>query len=325
MRYFRTAPISWKDSVPTVNDSPPMTPAPAPFGGRRKGPRVWLDMDQQELDDAYDQSVYAPNREQVLGRFATNSEITRSRLGTPRRFAYGPTAIERLDVHATRGQNAPINIFIHGGAWRGGLAKNYAFPAELFVNAGAHYVVPDFVNVLESGGDLMPMAEQVRRAIAWVYGNAQLFGGDRDRIYISGHSSGAHLAAVALVTDWQQTFGLPPDLLKGALCSSGMFDLAAPRLSKRSEYVQFTDAIEQALSPQRHLGALACPLIVAHGSLETPEFQRQARDFAAAVKAAGKPVRLIVADGYNHFEILETLANPYGILGRAVLDQMQLA
>ena len=54
-------------------------------------------------------------------------------------------------------------------------------------------------------------------------------------------------------------------------------------------------------------------------------FQRQARDFAAAVKAAGKPVELLVGDDYNHFEIFETLATPYGLLGRAVLEQMQLS
>ena len=61
------------------------------------------------------------------------------------------------------------------------------------------------------------------------------------------------------------------------------------------------------------------------GTLETPEFQRQTRDFYAAVKAAGKPVEMLVGEGYNHFEMLETLANPYGLLGRAVLAQMGLA
>ena len=66
-------------------------------------------------------------------------------------------------------------------------------------------------------------------------------------------------------------------------------------------------------------------MIVAYGTLETPEFQRQSRDFAAAIKATGKPVHLLVGEGYNHFEIVETLANPYGLLGRAVLEQMKLA
>src|SRR5262249_58525331 len=86
-----------------------------------------------------------------------------------------------------------------------------------------------------------------------------------------------------------------------------------------------TDEMEAALSAQRHIDKLNPPLILAHGTYETPEFQRQTRDFYAAVKAAGKPVELIVGEGYNHFEMLETLANPYGVLGRAVLAQMRLA
>ena len=300
-------------------------PAPAAPTPRVKGAPVWLDMDQAELDAAYDQSVYAPNLPQLTKRYATNSEDVRTRLGAPQRYAYGVTPIEGLDVYTTKRPDAPINIFLHGGAWRTGLAKHYAFPAELFVHAGAHCIVPDFAWVQDVGGSLMPMADQVRRAVAWVYRNAPRFGGDPKRLYVSGHSSGAHLAGVLLTTNWRQDFNLPADTIKGGLCCSGLFDLQPVRLSARSTYVTFTDEMEQALSPQRHLDQLTSPVIVAYGTLETPEFQRQSRDFAAAVQAVGKPVQLLVGEEYNHFEIIETLSNPYGLLGRAVLEQMHLA
>jgi arylformamidase len=114
-------------------------PAPAQPAPRVKGPAVWLDMDQAELDAAYDQAKYAPNLSQIVKRYATNSEDVRARLGAPRRYAYGPTPIEALDVYTTKRTNAPINVFIHGGAWRAGLARDSAYPAELFVHAGAHY------------------------------------------------------------------------------------------------------------------------------------------------------------------------------------------
>jgi arylformamidase len=289
-----------------------------------KGPLVWLDMDQKALDDAYDQSKYAPNIQQVLGRYATNSEAARARLGAPRRLSYGSSAIEGADLYATTRPNAPVHVFIHGGAWRGGLAKNYAFQAELFVNAGAHFITLDFINVLEAGGDLAAMAKQVRSAVAWVYKKAASFGGDPDRLYISGHSSGGHLGGVVMVTDWERDYGVPANIVKGGVLCSGLYDLKPVRLSARSSYVKFTDDIEQALSSQRHLDRLNAPLALAYGTLETPEFQRQTREFAAAVKAAGKPVTLLLADGYNHFEIAETFANPYGLLGRAALEQMKL-
>jgi len=295
-------------------------PSPAP---RAKGPIVWLDMDQKELDDAYDQEVYAPNREQIVARRLANSAIVRAILGEPQRAAYGPTEIEKLDIFRTKAPNAPVNIFIHGGAWRRNKAADYAVLAELFVRAGAHCVILDFITVDEAGGSLFPMAEQVRRAIGWVYKNAESFGGDRNRLYVSSHSSGSQLGGVMVTTDWTRE-NLPADLIKGALLASGMYDLKPVRLSKRSLYVKFTDEMERDLSAQRHIAHLHTPLVLAHGTRETPEFQRQTRDFYAAVKAAGKPAELIVGEGYNHFEFLETLTNPYGLLGRAVLAQMKL-
>jgi arylformamidase len=290
-----------------------------------KGPLVWMNMDQVELDAAYDQSYYAPMRMDVIKRYASTSEEVRRRIGQPLRESYGPTAVEKLDIYRTRRANAPIFVFIHGGAWLGGEATNYAFAAETFVNAGANYVVLDFIDVKEAGGDLAVMAEQVRRAIAWVYKNAASFGGDASRLYIGGHSSGGHLCGVALVTDWQKSHALPADAVKGGLCMSGMYDVKAVRLSKRSSYVKFTDEMEQAMSSQRHLSLLHAPIVVSYGTNETPEFQRQNRDFAAAVKAAGKPVELIEAANFNHFEMNESLGNPYGPNGRAALALMKLS
>ncbi|MGH7853164.1 MAG: alpha/beta hydrolase [Candidatus Binatia bacterium] len=304
------------------NSSSAETTAHSPL--KVKGPLVWLDMDQKELDDAYDQSVYAPNQQLVQARRRLASDAFLKRI-TPERAAYGPSEDEQLDIYRTNRPNAPINIYVHGGAWRNGQAKEFAFPAEMFINAGANFMVLDFVQVQNAGGNLMPMAQQVRSAVAWVYKNAARIGGDTERIYVTGHSSGAHLAGCALVTDWKKDFGLPSNVVKGGLLISGMYDLKPVRLSKRSQYVKFTDEIEQALSSQRHIDKLNAPIIVAYGTQETPEFQRQNRGFASAVKAAGKPVELIVGEGFNHFEMQETLGNPYGLAGRAALKLMNLS
>jgi arylformamidase len=293
-----------------------------------RGPLIWRDMDQKALDDAYDQLIYAPNRDLVLGRMAAASERTRQSLGPPQRVAYGPSAHEQLDIfrapsppYAAKG--APINIFVHGGAWLRGSAAESALYAEPLVGAGAHAVILDFINADQSGGDLFALHRQVSRAIAWVWRIAESFGGDRDRLYVSAASSGAHLAACALARGWREE-GLPADFCKGALLCSGMYDLEPVRLSSRSAYVKFTDAMEQDLSPQRQIDGITTPLILAVGTRETPEFERQTRDFFAALQAAGKPAELIVGEGYNHFELFETLANPYGLVGRARLRQMGL-
>jgi arylformamidase len=289
-----------------------------------KGPPVFLDYDQAALDAAYDQAAYAANREQLIRRRISDSEATRQRIGEPERVAYGAAEIDRLDIYRTKCAAAPVFIFIHGGAWRTGRSPEFASPAEMFLDAGAHYVVPDFAWVQDVGGDLMVLADQVRRAIAWVYENAHDIGGDPNRLYVGGQSSGGHLAAVALTADWRRDFGLPPDLVKGGMCISGMYDLMPVRLSARSRYVAFDDATVAALSPIRHLDRLQAPMIVAYGTCETPEFQRQNREFAAAVARTGKRVQLLVGEHYNHFELPETLGNPYGLLGRAALDLLGL-
>jgi len=268
--------------------------------------------------------VWTPLMADLQARRAATSEAARARIGQPQRFAYGPAPVEGLDVFPARAPHAPVFVFIHGGGWRQGDAKGYAFAAEMFRDAGVAYVVPDFAPVTDFGGDLVPMAAQVRRAIAFAYKNAAQFGGDPARFYVAGHSSGAHLAAVALTADWETEFGIPSTFIAGGMLMSGMYDMKPVRLSKRSDYVTFTDANEDALSPQRHLDRLRAPLVVSVGTKESPEFIRQARDFVAAVKAAGKTAELVVAPEFNHLEVVESLGNPYGPNGRAALALMGL-
>jgi len=290
-----------------------------------KGPLVFRDYDQVELDASYDQVVYEPLIADVSKRLASSSEAVRARIGAPQRVAYGPTEIEKLDIYRTNRTKAPTFVFIHGGNWLVGSAKDCAFPAEMMANAGAHFVALDFNSVKDTGGDLAVMAAQVRRGIAWVYKNAASFGGDLDQVYIGGHSSGGHLCGVALVTEWQKEFGLPDNTVKGGLCMSGMYEMAPVQLSWRRTYVNFTEAMADAMSSLRHIDRLSAPIIVTYGSFETPDFQRQSRDFAAAVKAAGKPVQLIEAPDYHHLEMAESLGNPYGPNGRAALALMKLS
>jgi arylformamidase len=287
------------------------------------GPKVFLDYDQAALDRAYDQTQWAPNQQEVIARRVAAGDAVRARLGEPHRLAYGPTPVEQLDVYRTARANAPVMVFLHGGAWRAGDARSQAFAAETFVNAGAHFVAPDFGLVMDVGLD--GMVAQVRRAVAWVAANAASFGGDAARIYVGGHSSGGHLAANVLVTDWAKDFNLPADLIKGGLCTSGMYDLKPVRLSARSSYVKFDDRIEHELSPMRHLARLRCPVVVAYGTKDSPEFQRQSREWAEALRGIGRLQALVVGEGLNHFELPETLADPRSSLARATLALLNLS
>ena len=128
-------------------------PAPA---AREKGPLVWMNMDQKELDDSYDQAVYAPNRDIVIKRCVRNSELARERLGAPKRFSYGPTSFEGLDVFTAKTPNAPIMIYHPRRllARRHRVAVPLPRPRRSSMPA-RNIVVPDFANVGDVGGSLL--------------------------------------------------------------------------------------------------------------------------------------------------------------------------
>lgn len=158
--------------------------------------------------------------------------------------------------------------------------------------------------------------------MAWVYANAEMFGGDRERIIVSEHSAGGHLAGVVLATDWTR-YGLPSDMVKKGLCVSGMYDLYPVSLSSRNEYVSFSPESIESLSPIRHIDLINAEVVVAVGTQESPEFQRQARGFAASLVAAERRSRLLVAEGLNHFEILLALGTLDGIIREALADLLE--
>lgn len=278
---------------------------------------VWQDLDQAALDRAYDQTQWAPNWAQVLERYAQRSKDVRQRLGSPRRLAYGSGPNEALDLHGAGAGSAPAWVYIHGGAWRSGRAEDYAFLAEPFVRAGARVIIPDFDAVQDRGGDLRLLADQVRRALAAVVSQAQAWGLDPARIHLAGHSSGAHLAAVAATSG----DGLP---MASFFCCSGMYELEPVRRSARSRYVHLDDEGVQALSPARHAQALSCPVAVAVGSQESPQFVWQSQMWTQALGAAGLSTTALWAEGLNHFEILETLADPLSPLVQLQLHRMGL-
>lgn len=280
-----------------------------------KGPLVWLDMDQKALDDAYDQSVWAPNQSLIQERRNAAAANAYARL-KPRRISYGATPIEAFDFYDCGKTHAPIVIFIHGGAWRAGDASVFAHMAEPILAMGAHAAILDFTNIDPVDGHLEIMAAQVRAGSAHIIRHCAELGGDPARVFVVGHSSGAHLASCVLTTDWIAC-DLPAAPLAGAMLISGMYELEPVRRSKRSLYVKFTDELVAGLSAMRRLDLVHCPVVVCHGAQESPEFIRQAQDFAAALKAAGKQAELIIVQGANHFEMLESFHNPFSFVGRA--------
>jgi arylformamidase len=265
-------------------------------------PKVFRDYDQAALDAQYEQRAWVPHADTIIARYAAASEAVRQRLGEPLTFAYGPSAVETLDLYRPAGaEHAPLVAFVHGGAWKRQSKREQLFPAEVFLGAGAAYAALDFA--LLPSVTLPEMVGQVCRALEWL---RERFA--PPRLVVCAHSSGAHLGACALTRS---------DAIDAALLVSGVYDLAPVRLSARNDYVRLDERLEHEFSPIRHVQRIRCPVTVGWAEHESAEFTRQSREFASAL---GAPT--LVGTGLNHFEILETLADPRSPLARAAVAML---
>jgi arylformamidase len=287
-------------------------------------PKVYLDYTQKELDDAFEQTVWAPNFEELRDNNKARCADIRARFEHfERRYGDGPH--ETVEIVPAKQANAPVLFFVHGGRWRPQPDNAFVYFADTVVNAGAHLVAARFstLDPPKVSTRMPDMIAELRRAVVWLSANAASFGGDPKRIHVIGHSSGGHLTSVLLTTDWTR-FGAPPDVLKSGTCVSGMYELRPVLLSARSAYVQLAPDEEDEFSAIRHMDRLRCPVTVAYGSKESPEFQRQGRTFAAALRARGAPAKELVLDGLNHFEGIRSMIEPQSPLARQVLGQLGL-
>lgn len=236
-------------------------------------------------------------------------------------LSYGRALKESLDVFPAVFPGSPVVVFIHGGCWMWNEREDYRYLAEPFVNRGVVFVNVHHTPVPEVG--FQDVIDQIRDALSWIYRNVGRFGGDPDRIFVIGHSSGGHLAIVGATTDWPSRDGLPRDLVKGILCLSALTDLQAVEQSYLNETLQLTPQEVRKFSPARHIPIQAPPLLAAVGGDETEEFLRQNTVLADAWAKAGHPVDEAVYPGLNHFTILDALADGKHELTRAFLRMVE--
>jgi arylformamidase len=281
---------------------------------------VYRDYDQQALDFQYNNQAQVADPKRYIDWYRTASETARARVAHIRDVAYGGLPDQRLDIFLPAGvsksDRRPVVVFLHGGAWRNLDLTGSSFPAETFTARGALYVAVGFSR-MPAAGSLDEMVAQVRTALAWLWLNIENYGGDPNRLNLAGHSSGAHLGAMALGTDWPRLHGVPLGVVRSAVLVSGVYDLEPVRLCYRNETLKLDRAAEIRNSPCRNLPASGLPVLIAYGEFDTREFKRQAHDFEAVwQRSYGNTGRIELA-GLNHYETIETLVDPRSALSRA--------
>ncbi|HEY4135882.1 MAG TPA: alpha/beta hydrolase [Alphaproteobacteria bacterium] len=292
--------------------------------------KVWGPYTQVELDAQYYQMSALTEAERQYNHHFKTTESSRVRAALAKDalldVAYGDSLAERLDVFRPPPRQAAagtaIQVYFHGGDWKAGKKEDVSFIAEPFVAKGVMFVAVGYGHVPDITLD--EHVRQARAAVAWVYRNAANLGGDPERLFLSGHSSGGHVCAEVAVTDWPKLHGLPGDVVKGAAPISGVFDLAPVRLSSRHVYLSLDRAAVDRLSPIQQIPERALPIVVGYGTRELEEFKRQSRDFAAAWRRSGQPCLEVELPGLNHFAVNHAFANPQGPLLKAIFTQMNV-
>jgi acetyl esterase/lipase len=267
-------------------------------------------MDRAALDAAYNNTAAVGNarRDQYLAGWVARSEALRKARPARLNLQYGDGARQRVDMFACGTPGAPTLVYIHGGYWQMNDKEPYAFVGEGLLAAGFNLALMEYT--LAPAVRLDQIVAEVRAAVAWVISHAKEHGGEPGRVFVSGHSAGGHLTAMAMDNP----------RVAGGVAISGIYDLEPIRLNYLNDKLGLDAAEAARNSPMRHLPSEAGPLVVTVGLGELPELIRQSEEYAAAWKQRGLRGRYLPVPTHDHFSILEELAQPQGTILRALKE-----
>lgn len=267
--------------------------------------------------DPFKTRDHVSNFDDYVAEYQARSEATRQTLKMSQNVSYGSGANERLDLFfpSSPAENCPLHLFIHGGYWRMFSKDDFSYIADTVTACGAIAAIMDY--------DLMPsvrmekIVQQVRQALHWLYVNAVSFGGDPQKLSISGHSAGAHLATFI--------FAAQQDVVpRSVLLLSGVYDLKPLQNSFLKPLIGITDEEVFHFSPllQQHS---AVPYVrVAYGENETEPFRKQAVQFSEDLKKAGTTSSIVSLQSCNHMSAVRDLGvmdTQAGQLMRSTIQQ----
>lgn len=286
--------------------------------------KVFKDYTQEQLDMQYNNRERISNHAEIMGSLAKRGTVYANSIPYHPDIAFGDDPDEVLDVYpASNGDpDAPVMIYFHGGFWYSRHKDDFKFIASGFNDAGATVVVVNYGLIPKV--DMAELVRQCQSAVAWTYKNISDHGGDPNKIFITGHSAGGHIAGMMLSTDWS-AWGVDGATIKGVLAISGIYDLEPIRRTFMNATLGFTEDTVAKYSPI-HLSPVIKPkFIITVGGAETDEFIRHSDEVYKTWSKAGIDCTLDVVSDLNHFTVLSDLTSEGGTLNSNMRTLMGLA
>lgn len=278
----------------------------------------WRRYGVEEIEAQFNPRRSVPDFEDHQARHAAWSAAARTALEGRVDVAYGDGPLHKVDLFPAAGvSEAPVHVFFHGGYWRAQDKANFAHVARTLVGEGICAVIANY--------DLCPAVTldgtvaSALRAIAWTWRHARDYGGDPDRLTLSGHSAGAHLCAMALAHDWPAA-GLPADVIKGAVPISGIFDPEPAMHTTVNAEIRLTEEIARRNDALRLAPRVRCPVELFVGGDEPEGWIQQSELYAAHLRRHGLAPELTVVPGAHHFDILDQFLDASSPITRAVVE-----
>jgi acetyl esterase/lipase len=242
-----------------------------------------------------------------LGFFAANVPATFGSYKRRTNIAYGPNPQQRLDVYVPERGAAPrpVVVFWHGGRWRYGDKADYRFVGAALAESGYLTVVANYRHYPEVK---MPgFMQDAALAALWAAAHANEYGGDRERLYLMGHSAGAHLAAlVTLDPRYFAAAGQPAPRIEGVIGLSGPYDFL-PLLEPDVQDMFGPPALYPVSQPINFVRADAPPMLLVHGLKDETVRPKNSLNLAAALSALGVPVTLKLYPKIAHADTVAAL------------------
>jgi acetyl esterase/lipase len=254
--------------------------------------------------------IHPPEAEEYSRRALELSRIAARACDGRFDLAYGPDPRQVVDVYRPRREGRapwPVLFFLHGGGWTNGYKEWMGLLAPAVTSFPAVFVSVS-CRLAPAHRYPRPLDDCIR-ALAWVRSNIAGHGGDPDRIFVGGHSSGGHLTSLsALRTDKLHAHGVPASVIQACFPVSARFDLVfgtpPPGTTERRHQSMLFEPGEDATlaSPLHLVNGCRVPFLLTYGSRDLPALIDNNRRMHAALLAAGAPVRELVLRDHDHFD-----------------------